>query len=42
MMPVLSLGIVKIGGDEVLGDVVQKTFAGDLHEAISECFSCRI
>jgi len=42
MMPALSLGIVKIGGDEVLGDVLQKAFAGDLHEAISECFSCHI
>lgn len=42
MMPTLSLGIFKIRLDKVLGDVLQKTFAGDLYEVISKSFSYHI
>lgn len=35
-MPAPASGIFRTGGDKVLGDVLQKTFAGAAHGAISE------
>lgn len=35
-MPALPLGIFRIRGDKVLGDVLQKTFAGAAHGTVSE------
>lgn len=41
-VPGLSLRIFRIRGDKVLGDVLQKTFAGSPHGTISESSSCHI
>lgn len=40
--PALSLGIFRIRGDQVLGDVLQKTLAGAPRGIISESSSCHI
>lgn len=41
-MPALSLGIFRIRRDKALGDVLQITFAGAPHGAISESSSCHL
>lgn len=40
--PALSLGIFRIRGDQVLGNVLQKTLAGAPRGIISESSSCHI